>query len=72
MSTGLEVRLGPTAVLELDGADGGRVQVVVTTHRYQALDLGVFRSQGIEPTAQKILGRVPELSGRFAGHGLPP
>jgi microcystin degradation protein MlrC len=55
MSTGLKVHMGPTAVLELDGTEGGRVQVVVTTHRYQPTDLGVLRSQGIEPTAQKIL-----------------
>jgi microcystin degradation protein MlrC len=55
MGTGATVDLGPTAVLELDGARGGTVQVVVTTNRYQPTDLGVFRSQGIEPTAQQIL-----------------
>ena len=55
MGGGVEYNLGPTAVLELDGNDGGRVEVVVTTHRYQPTDLGIFRSQGIEPTARKIL-----------------
>ena len=55
MSTGMTVDLGPTAVLELQGEQDGRVLVVVTTHRYQPTDLGVFRSQGIEPTAQQVL-----------------
>ncbi|HEX5506050.1 MAG TPA: M81 family metallopeptidase [Thermomicrobiales bacterium] len=55
MSTGVEMNLGPTAVVALAGADGGEVQVVLTTYRYQPTDLEVFRSQGIEPTAQQIL-----------------
>jgi microcystin degradation protein MlrC len=55
MSTGMTVDLGPTAVLELRGQRDGCVLVVVTTHRYQPTDLGIFRSQGIEPTAQQIL-----------------
>jgi microcystin degradation protein MlrC len=55
MSTGMMVDLGPTAVLELEGQQGGQVLVVVTTYRYQPTDLGVFRRQGIEPTAQQIL-----------------
>lgn len=55
MLTGIEINMGPTAVLELAGAQGGSVQVIVTTHRYQPTDLEVFRSQGIEPTEQKIL-----------------
>lgn len=55
MSTGVEMHLGPTAVLDLDGQSGGRVQVVVTTYRYQPTDLEVLRSQGIEPTARRII-----------------
>ncbi len=55
MSTGVEMNMGPTAVVELDGADGGKVHVVVTTHRYQPTDLEVLRSQGIEPTKQQII-----------------
>ncbi|MGF1576804.1 MAG: M81 family metallopeptidase [Cyanophyceae cyanobacterium] len=55
MLTGIEIDMGPTAVLELAGEKGGSVQVIVTTHRYQPTDLEVFRSQGIEPTEQKIL-----------------
>lgn len=55
MSTGAEMNLGPTAVVALEGADGGEVQVILTTYRYQPTDLEVFRSQGIEPTGQQIL-----------------
>ncbi|MEN9222514.1 MAG: M81 family metallopeptidase [Thermostichus sp. BF3_bins_97] len=55
MLTGIEIDMGPTAVLELAGEQGSSVQVIVTTHRYQPTDLEVFRSQGIEPTEQKIL-----------------
>ncbi len=55
MSTGISINLGPTAVLALDGQDGGEVEVVVTSHRYQPTDLGIFRAQGIEPTDRQIL-----------------
>jgi microcystin degradation protein MlrC len=55
MSGGVEYHLGPTAVLALDGAEGGQVEAIVTTHRYQPTDLNVFRSQGIEPTAKQIV-----------------
>jgi microcystin degradation protein MlrC len=55
MSTGVEMNLGPTAVVALAGADGGEVQVVLTTYRYQPTDLEVFRAHGIEPTEQQIL-----------------
>ncbi|HVB63331.1 MAG TPA: MlrC C-terminal domain-containing protein, partial [Nitrolancea sp.] len=55
MSTGVEMNMGPTAVVELEGKNGGRVQVVVTTHRYQPTDLEVLRSQGIEPTECQII-----------------
>ena len=55
MNTGVEVNLGPTAVLEVQGASGGSVYVVTTSLRYQPTDLEVLRSQGIEPTLQQIL-----------------
>ena len=50
MNTGAETRMGPTAVLAIDG-----VEVVVTSNRVQALDAGVFRSQGIDPTRKRVL-----------------
>lgn len=55
MSTGVEMNMGPTAVVELESANGGSVKVVVTTHRYQPTDLEVLRSQDIEPTAMQII-----------------
>ncbi len=55
MSTGVEMNMGPTAVVGLDGANGGSVKVVVTTHRYQPTDLEVLRSQDIEPTSLQII-----------------
>ncbi len=59
MGTGSRTRMGRTAVLALGGggAKGGAdgVQVVVTEQRTQALDLSLFRSVGIEPTAMRAL-----------------
>jgi microcystin degradation protein MlrC len=55
MNTGVGEDLGPTAVLEIAGQDGGSVQVITTTHRQQPTDLEMLRSQGIEPTEQQIL-----------------
>ena len=55
MNTGVEVNMGPTAVLEIAGNHGGSVQVVVPSLRYQPTDLEVLRSQGIEPTEQQII-----------------
>lgn len=55
MNTGVPIDLGPTAVLEVEGNNGGNVQVVTTSLRYQPTDLEVLRSQGIEPTEQQIL-----------------
>jgi microcystin degradation protein MlrC len=50
MNTGAETRMGPTAVLTVDGVD-----VIVTSNRVQALDAGMFRSQGIDPTRKRVL-----------------
>lgn len=47
---GREAKLGPTALLAIDG-----VQVVVASKRMQAYDLEIFRHIGVEPTEQKIL-----------------
>jgi microcystin degradation protein MlrC len=55
MNTGVQHNLGPTAVVELGGHSGGKVQVVVTSLRYQPTDLEVLRSQGIEPTEQQMI-----------------
>jgi microcystin degradation protein MlrC len=50
MNTGAETRMGPTAVLAIDGVD-----VIVTSNRVQALDGGMFRSQGINPSRKRVL-----------------
>ncbi|MEA5388912.1 MlrC C-terminal domain-containing protein [Haloarculaceae archaeon H-GB2-1] len=50
MSRGLQVNLGRTAVLEIDGID-----VVVGSHRQQPYDPEAFRSQGITPERQRVL-----------------
>ncbi len=56
MNTGLEIDLGPTAVLELQGQGGGSVNVIVTSIRQQPTDLEVLRSQGFEPESLDIIG----------------
>jgi microcystin degradation protein MlrC len=50
MNTGAETRMGPTAVLAIEGVD-----VVITSNRVQALDAGLFMSQGIEPRRKRVL-----------------
>ena len=50
MNTGAETRMGPTAVLAV-----GSVDVVITSNRVQALDAGVFLSQGINPSRKRVL-----------------
>jgi microcystin degradation protein MlrC len=50
MNTGAETRMGPTAVLAIDG-----VEVVITSNRVQALDAGLFLSQGINPSRKRVL-----------------
>jgi microcystin degradation protein MlrC len=50
MNTGAETRMGPTAVLTCDGVD-----VIVTSNRVQALDAGMFLSQGVNPTRKRVL-----------------
>jgi microcystin degradation protein MlrC len=50
MNTGAETRMGPTAVLAIEGVD-----VVITSNRVQALDAGLFISQGIDPRRKRVL-----------------
>ncbi|HET6220511.1 MAG TPA: M81 family metallopeptidase [Dongiaceae bacterium] len=47
---GSRVRLGPMALLSLDG-----VRIVVASRKQQAADQAIFRHLGIEPAEQKIL-----------------
>ena len=50
MNAGVEVSLGPTAVLRIDGID-----VVTTSIRMHTVDLQVFLSQGIDPRTRNVL-----------------
>ncbi|MBI4277531.1 MAG: M81 family metallopeptidase, partial [Armatimonadetes bacterium] len=50
MAVGVPVRLGRTAVLQVDG-----VEIILTERRYQALDPQAFRGQGIEPLDRRIV-----------------
>lgn len=50
MSTGMTVRMGPTAVL-----DTGRLKIVVISRHVEPWDSGVFTSVGIDPNAMRYL-----------------
>jgi microcystin degradation protein MlrC len=50
MNAGVETNMGPTAVLRIGGVD-----VVTISNRVQTIDLQVFLSQGIDPTAKSVL-----------------
>jgi len=50
MLRGLEGRLGPTAVLDVND-----VKIILVSHRRQALDPEMIRFVGIDPAAEKIL-----------------
>jgi microcystin degradation protein MlrC len=50
MNAGVETSMGPTAVLRIGGID-----VVTISNRIQTIDLQVFLSQGIDPTAKGVL-----------------
>ena len=50
MNAGVETSMGPTAVLRIGGID-----VVTISSRIQTIDLQVFLSQGIDPTAKSVL-----------------
>ncbi|HKG25720.1 MAG TPA: M81 family metallopeptidase [Thermomicrobiales bacterium] len=69
VDTGRAETLGRTAVLVCDGRHGNTVEVIVCERRVQPLDAAVFRSQGIEPMARKIL--VVKSSVHFRGSFTP-
>lgn len=50
MHAGVEVTLGPTAVIVVDG-----IEVLVTTYAETPIDLNVFRSHGIEPAERNVI-----------------
>lgn len=50
MYTGVQVSMGPTAVL-----DTGKVKIVVVSLHHEPWDVGVFTSVGIQPEHQKYL-----------------
>jgi microcystin degradation protein MlrC len=55
MYGGCQAELGPMACLRV--ADpASEVRVVVSSERFQCLDLAIFRHMGIEPSEQQILG----------------
>ncbi len=54
MYGGCQAELGPMARLRVAHPDA-EVRVVVSSERFQCLDLAVFRHMGIEPTEQRIL-----------------
>lgn len=59
MMAGLEVDLGPTAVLlcqPVDAPDAPTVTVLVTTRAETPIDLNVFRCHGMEPTRHRVIG----------------
>ena len=69
MRTGHIGWLGRAAVLHVLGRLGNVVEVLVTERRVQALDTGLFRSQGIEPLEKKII--VVKSSVHFRGAFTP-
>lgn len=50
MHAGVEVNLGPTAVVRTNGID-----ILLTTYAETPIDLNVFRSQGIDPTERRVI-----------------
>jgi microcystin degradation protein MlrC len=59
MMAGLDVDLGPTALLLCQPAEGPPappVEVLVTTRAETPIDLNVFRCHGMEPTRHRVIG----------------
>ena len=50
MATGSTIRMGRTAVL-----DTGKIEIVVSEHRSEPFDLGVFTHCGIDPTRKRYV-----------------
>ncbi len=77
MYTGVEVHMGPSAVL-----DTGRMQIVIVSLHHEPWDLGVFTSMGIQPEHHRYLllksrihyragfGDLPELTLTLDGDGV--
>ena len=59
MYTGVEVDMGPSAVL-----DTGKMQIVIVSHHHEPWDLGVFTSMGIQPEHTVIYYSSPDYHGR--------
>lgn len=59
--SGISVDMGPSAVLEVDG-----VTILLTTHRIAPMDLGQWRSQGVEPAELRIIGVKAAVAHRQA------
>ena len=51
MYAGMQASLGPSVVLRVSG-----VEILLTTHSQQILDVQQFRANGIEPTTKHIIG----------------
>ncbi|MFM9106471.1 MAG: M81 family metallopeptidase [Chloroflexota bacterium] len=58
MMAGVQVDLGPSAVLAVQGESGDEppVEVLVTTRAETPIDLRIFRAHGIEPTRRRVIG----------------
>lgn len=50
MAGGLDIDMGPSVVLELDG-----IEIIVVSNRVQCLDRGFFLSAGIDPAKKQVL-----------------
>lgn len=69
MDRGVHDSLGRTAVLGVHGRYGHVVDVIVCERRCQSLDTAILRSQGIEPTACKIIALKSAV--HFRGAFMP-
>lgn len=69
MDRGVHDTLGRTAVLSVQGRYGHPVQVIVCERRVQSLDTAILRSQGIEPSACKIIALKSAV--HFRGAFMP-
>ncbi len=77
MYTGVQVNMGPSAVL-----DTGRMQIVIVSLHHEPWDLGVFTSMGIQPEHHRYLllksrihyragfGDLPKLTLTLDGDGV--
>jgi len=59
--SGTQIRMGDCAVLDVDG-----ITVLVTSRRTAPMDLGQWRSQGIEPASFRFIGVKAAVAHRQA------